>query len=151
MAEYAALRQFIVKRRRACETPNKRRKTPKTRGVRVSMDTLSLILTDIRLHGAIFREAQLSSPWALRLHTPGLTSFHIITRGEAWLLREGADPLKLQTGDIVMLPGGIEHRVQDDPTTRVTPHDRDPEHGEVPAEPLARGWSGAGLPVRRGT
>lgn len=87
------------------------------------MDTLSLILNDIRLDGAVFREAHLSTPWALRLHTPGLTSFHIVTRGEAWLLREGAEPLKLQTGDIVMLPAGIEHRVQDDPATQLTPRD----------------------------
>lgn len=91
------------------------------------MDTLSLILNDIRLDGAVFRETQLSQPWALTLHTPGLTSFHIVTRGEAWLLREGTDPLKLQTGDIVILPAGIEHRVQDDPATRITPQDLQPE------------------------
>ena len=106
------------------------------------MDTLSLILTDIRLHGAIFRETQLSSPWALRLHTPGLTSFHIVTRGEAWLLRESAEPLKLQAGDIVMLPGGIDHRVQDDPATRVTPQDLMPELSELRPEPVRLGGSG---------
>lgn len=106
------------------------------------MDTLSLILTDIRLHGAVFRETQLSAPWALRLHTPGLTSFHIVTRGDAWLLREGADPLRLQTGDIVMLPGGIEHQVQDDPATRVSPADLMPELGELRREPVRLGGSG---------
>ena len=98
------------------------------------MDTLSLILNDIRLHGAVFRESRMSSPWSVRLHTPGLTSFHIVTRGEAWLLRDGAEPLKLQAGDIVTLPGGIEHRVQDDPGTRVTPHDLMPDLSGVQAE-----------------
>lgn len=114
------------------------------------MDTLSLILNDIRLHGAIFRESQLSSPWALRLHTPGLTSFHIVTRGEGWLLREGAEVLRLQTGDIVMLPGGIEHRVQDDPATRDTPHDLMPELGELNRETMRFGGSGPGTTLLSG-
>jgi AraC-like DNA-binding protein len=106
------------------------------------MDTLSLILDGIRLQGAIFREAQLTSPWALRLHTPGLTSFHIVTRGSAWLLRDGSEPLALSTGDIVMLPGGVEHRVQDDPATRLTPQDLMPELDRLQPESLR--WGGAG-------
>jgi AraC-like DNA-binding protein len=106
------------------------------------MDTLSLILNDIRLHGAVFRESQMAAPWSVRLHTPGLTSFHIVTRGEAWLLRDNAEPLKLQAGDIVTLPGGIEHRVQDDPATRVTPHDLMPDLSGVQAEPVRLGGNG---------
>ena len=106
------------------------------------MDTLSLILNDIRLHGAVFRESELASPWAVRLHTPGLTSFHIVTRGEAWLLRANTEPLKLQTGDIIMLPGGIEHRVQDDPATRVSPQDLMPALDGLQAAPIKTGGSG---------
>ena len=106
------------------------------------MDTLSLILDDIRLHGAILRESQLSSPWAVRLHTPGLTSFHIVARGSAWLLRENVAPLALAAGDIIMLPGGIEHRVQDDPATRVTPHDLMPELDCLQPEPVRAGGAG---------
>ena len=111
------------------------------------MDTLSLILDDIRLHGAVFREAQLSAPWALRLHTPGLTSFHIVTRGTAWLFRKGAEALKLETGEIVLLPGGVEHRVQDDPATRQAPLELTPEIERVQPEPLLCGGGGttAGL------
>jgi AraC-like DNA-binding protein len=108
-------------------------------------DTLSLILDDIRLHGAVFRESHLSAPWALRLHTPGLTSFHIVTRGAAWLLRQGAEALRLQTGDIVMLPGGVEHRVQDDPATRQAPHDLTPELERLQPEPIKIGAGGGGV------
>lgn len=114
------------------------------------MDTLSLILNDIRLHGAVFREARLSAPWALRLHTPGLTSFHIVTRGGACLLREGSEPLRLQAGDIVLLPGGIEHSVQDDPATRVTPLDLMPELDRLQREPLHLGGNGPGCALLSG-
>ena len=114
------------------------------------MDTLSLILNDIRLHGAVFRESQMSSPWSVRLHTPGLTSFHIVTRGEAWLLRATAEPLRLQAGDIVTLPSGIEHRVQDDPATRITPHDLMPDLSGLHAEPVRLGGNGPGTELLSG-
>ena len=106
------------------------------------MDTLSLILHDIRLDGAVFREAVLGAPWALSMHTPGITSFHIVARGTAWLLRDGAAPLHLQTGEIVLLPGGVRHRMQDDPATNVTPLDVTPELGQPRREPLTAGGGG---------
>ncbi|HSW12660.1 MAG TPA: AraC family transcriptional regulator [Solimonas sp.] len=81
------------------------------------MDTLSQILDDIRLRGGEFRDLQLYAPWAFRLETPGLASFHIVTQGSCWLLREGAEPLRLDAGDLVVLPGGAAHRVQDSPET----------------------------------
>jgi AraC family transcriptional regulator, alkane utilization regulator len=107
-----------------------------------AMDTLSLILDDIRLHGAVFRESRLRAPWALRLHTPGLTSFHIVTGGTVWLLRHGAEALKLQTGDIVILPAGIEHRVQDDAAAARVPHELMPELSHVQPQPLQHGGDG---------
>ncbi|HVT37034.1 MAG TPA: AraC family transcriptional regulator [Nevskiaceae bacterium] len=107
------------------------------------MDTLSLILHDIRLDGAVFREAVLGAPWALAMHTPGVTSFHIVARGQAWLLRDVADPLQLQTGEIVLLPGGIRHRLVDDPQTQVEAIDVTPELGLLRREPLTAGGSGA--------
>lgn len=79
------------------------------------MDSLSLILDDIHLTGAVFVQKELSAPWALRLHTPGLASFHILTAGSAWLIRGNAEPLRLDAGDVVILPGGDEHRLQDAP------------------------------------
>ncbi|AXQ29242.1 AraC family transcriptional regulator [Solimonas sp. K1W22B-7] len=101
------------------------------------MDTLSLILDDIRLKGAVFRQYELVSPWVLRLQTPGLASFHIVTRGQAWLLREGAAPLALQLGDLVLLPGGIDHRVQDSPESSAPIRDLLPDldrpSGDVPS------------------
>lgn len=108
-------------------------------------DTLSLVLDDIRLHGAVFREARLAAPWALRMHTPGLTSFHIVASGTVWLLRQDADALQLQTGDIAILPDGLEHTVQHQPQTSVAARDLTPElNGKAD---LLR-WGGDGAEVR---
>ena len=109
-------------------------------------DTLSLILNDIRLHGAVFRESQLRAPWALRLSTPGLTSFHIVAAGPIWLLRQDAAVLKLETGDIAILPGGVEHRVQDSAESAPAPHDLMPELDRMHAQALKVG--GDGTPAR---
>jgi AraC-like DNA-binding protein len=114
------------------------------------MDTLSLILDDIRLHGAVFRESELSAPWSLRLHTPGLTAFHIVARGGAWLLRAGAEPLRLQPGDIVLLPDGIEHRVQDDPASAASVFDLGPELQHLDVQPLRVGQQGSTTSILSG-
>ena len=103
------------------------------------MDTLSLILDDIRLKGAVFRQYELAQPWAMRLETPGLSSFHIVTRGQAWLLRDGEPPLMLQFGDLVLLPRGIDHRVQDSPEPGAAPRDMLPDLDSPSDEPLRLG------------
>lgn len=108
------------------------------------MDTLSLILDDMRLQGSVFVYAQASAPWSLRLHTPGVAAFHIVTSGSAWLMRDGAEPLSLQAGDLVILPTGADHRVQDRPTADGAATDLLPLISEInrPDEPLRLGGSG---------
>jgi AraC family transcriptional regulator, alkane utilization regulator len=79
------------------------------------MDPLSLIIDDMRFDGVVFVSTELSAPWGVRLHTPGLAAFHVITQGQGWLLRDGHEPLRLQTGDLIVLPAGEAHTVQDVP------------------------------------
>lgn len=90
------------------------------------MDTLSLILDDMRLQG-MFVYMQLSSPWALSLHAPDMANFHIVTSGAAWLLTEDAPPLLLEKGDLVVLPGGTAHRLQDRANTATPARDVMPD------------------------
>ncbi len=107
------------------------------------MDTLSLILDDIRLRGGEFRELQLYAPWAFRLQSPGLASFHIVTQGSCWLSLEGAAPLRLDTGDLVLLPGGAAHQIQDTPPPTGEPvADLSPELGQNQTEPYRLGAAG---------
>lgn len=79
------------------------------------MDSLSLILDDMRLDGVVFASTDNVAPWAWHLATPGVACAHAVTRGQAWLIRDDAEPLLLDTGDMVVLPGGLAHRVQDHP------------------------------------
>lgn len=77
------------------------------------MDPLSLIIDDMRFDGVVFVGTVLHAPWALRLHTPGLAAFHVVTQGQAWLHREGQEPVRIQTGDLIVLPAGQAHCISD--------------------------------------
>jgi len=114
------------------------------------MDTLSLILDDIRLKGAVFLQYELAAPWCLQLATPGLAAFHIVTRGTLWLCREGAAPLLLQTGDLVVIPGGAAHRVQDAPANDAPARDMLADLRSPEAEVLRLGGGGAAAALLSG-
>lgn len=83
------------------------------------MDTLSLILDEMRLQGAISAIVHLRAPWSLRLQTPGLAAYHVVIAGSTFLLREGQEPLRLHAGDLVIIPSGKAHVLQDEPTARL--------------------------------
>ncbi|MAM00500.1 AraC family transcriptional regulator [Hydrocarboniclastica marina] len=86
------------------------------------MDTLSLLLDDIRLSGARFKRVELQPPWKMALHMPGVASFHVVTSGSCVLAREGEANLKIQTGDVIILPRGPAHWMSDsDDSMRTCP------------------------------
>lgn len=88
-------------------------------------DTLSDVLRVIRLSGGVFVRLQLSPPFAfgtldaetLRLHlapdSEQLLPFHLVQKGPVWFHVEGSDPVKLETNDILVLPGGAGHGLSD--------------------------------------
>ena len=88
-----------------------------------NMDTLSLILDDMHFDGVVFASSVNAPPWSWHLALDGLACAHVITRGQAWLIRDGAEPLLLETGDLIVLPGGLPHCIQDRPQTSATSRD----------------------------
>jgi AraC-like DNA-binding protein len=109
-----------------------------------TMDSLSLILDDMHFEGVVFAPTLNTAPWAWSLSTPGLACFHMVTAGEAWLVREGHDPVLLQTGDLIVLADGARHRIQDKPQTIAVPHDLLP--GMALSELTPRPHGGGGAP-----
>lgn len=87
------------------------------------MDILSDTLQVVRLTGAIFFDAHLSSPWAFysapadelrsRLHSSSecLTLFHILDKGECWITIKGHASFLMREGDAVVFPHGSSHIV----------------------------------------
>ena len=90
------------------------------------MDVLSEVLSTVRLRGAIFFNAEFSAPWCISSsgaagiepHLPfkGLhvIMFHFLTEGRAYASL-GVDRVKLDAGDIVVIPGGDSHLLGNGP------------------------------------
>ncbi len=84
-------------------------------------DALSEVLRGLRLTGAIFLRAEMSEPWGFRapaageaaaLLAPGtelLVPFHLVTDGTATVRVKGCEPVRLEPGEIVVLPHGDTH------------------------------------------
>lgn len=99
------------------------------------MEVLSEVLKAVKLNGAIFYNAEFSSPWAARsVDARTVTShlsrdsqhviiFHLLTEGRGYAHIEGEDrPLPLNAGDILIVPHGDAHILGNGPS--VSPVER---------------------------
>ncbi|MDO9237117.1 MAG: AraC family transcriptional regulator [Aquabacterium sp.] len=105
------------------------------------MDSLSLILDDMHFNGVVFASLHNTAPWSWHIATPGLACFHMVSHGHAWLMREGEEPVLLQTGDLVVLPAGAMHRIQDKPMTMAVAQDLLPLMTTSEPAPIEQGCS----------
>ncbi|MGD8590714.1 MAG: AraC family transcriptional regulator [Chromatiales bacterium] len=90
-------------------------------------DPLSDVLDTIRLSGALFFLWEPRWPYGtgvaegrrLSQHiVPGadrVISYHIVTKGPCWGAVEGEQPVRLETGDILVLPQGDAYKISNDP------------------------------------
>lgn len=84
-------------------------------------DPLSDVLRVVRLSGAMFIRLRLSAPYALDALDAGsmraafapdsarVMPFHLITAGPIWIRVAGEEPVRLEEGDIIVLPHGTSH------------------------------------------
>jgi AraC-like DNA-binding protein len=102
------------------------------------MDVLSEVLETVRLDGAMFYNAEFSSPWCFRSPRSSMLSpylsdgrrhviiFHLLTEGRGYAHVEGdGRPVALDAGDIVIFPHGDPHILGNGPP--VTPVDNSRE------------------------
>ena len=94
------------------------------------MDVLSEVLRVVRLQGALFYNAEFSSPWSvyaassceLARHfatdTEHVIVYHFLTEGRASVRLDNGNRLSLEAGDIVMIPHGDRHIVENGPASR---------------------------------
>jgi AraC-like DNA-binding protein len=44
-----------------------------------------------------------------------LISYHLVTSGGCWAIPDGGEPVRLETGDVIVFPGGVPHVMSSDP------------------------------------
>lgn len=85
------------------------------------MDVLTDVLESIRVHGVVFGRLELSAPWGVRGGSGEGLGFLVLTRGSCWLELDGADPIQLAGGDLVVLRKDRPHTFRDDRQTPAVP------------------------------
>ena len=119
------------------------------------MEILSEVLKAVKLDGAMFYNAEFSSPWCARsIDARTVTSylspnsqqviiFHLLTEGRGYAHVEGDDrPLPLNAGDIVIVPHGDAHILGNGPS--VTPVGREQVLEQVLSQGLKVSRMGGG-------
>jgi AraC-like DNA-binding protein len=100
------------------------------------MDVLSDVLRVVHLSGAVFFSAEFSSPWAIESpnrellapivmpESECLVVFHILIEGGCLVESSGLPSIRLDAGDVVVLPRGESHTMRSGAGVDVTPVDQ---------------------------
>jgi AraC-like DNA-binding protein len=99
-------------------------------------DVLSDVLSAVRLTGSLFFDVSATSPWVAEAPpsaqiaqsvTPGAQhaiEYHVVTRGSCWISivdRGAFEPVRLEEGDIAVMPQGDPHALSSTPGMRAAP------------------------------
>ena len=88
-------------------------------------DGLSQLLLRLTVTSTVYCLSHMNSPWGFRVAATSRPAFHLLTAGTAWLEVEGQpQPIRLNAGDLVILPRGEGHVVRDSPKSPVQWLDR---------------------------
>jgi AraC-like DNA-binding protein len=101
-------------------------------------DPLAEVLQDFRLSGSHYCRSELRAPWGLELPGRCGAGFHFVAEGGCYLRAGSGDPLRLEAGDLVLLPRGGGYVLSDLP-----------DRATVPADSLARAEIGQNATLLR--
>src|ERR1700676_4285067 len=84
------------------------------------MDPLSDVLSAMRLDSAILASFSFSAPWGVDCESLEVGApFHAVTSGACWLTVAGDVPIRLDAGDVVILPRWTRHVLSFSPDAHV--------------------------------
>lgn len=117
-----------------------------------NVDALSQVLESVHFHGSLYFRSELTAPWGMSVPASDTAQFHVVRRGQCWLFSvepEAPPALRLEAGDIVVLPRGDAHVLADTPVTPAVPLqelvDRHLAQPHAQRAPLRFGGDGAGV------
>ncbi len=70
---------------------------------------ISEAIDDLRIGQVYGRRAEVPATFAARFEAVNGVGFHVMLRGEGWLISGSAAPLRMRAGDIVLVPYGAAH------------------------------------------
>src|SRR5262249_51057792 len=87
------------------------------------LDPIAEVLHDFRLSGSYYCRSELRAPWGLEIPRWCGASFHFVAEGSCYLRCGSGEPLRLDEGELVLLPRGGSYILSDSPDSDVLPAD----------------------------
>jgi AraC-like DNA-binding protein len=128
----------------------------------MATDVLSEVLSAVRLTGSVYFDVTAAAPWVAEAPASALIAdmvmpgaqhaieYHVVTRGSCWISvvdGEPFEPVRLEEGDVAVLPHGEPHALSSSPGMRAAPdlemHRRPDDDSALPFE-LKTGSGGEG-------
>ncbi len=81
------------------------------------MDPLAALLDGPRAHGAFLLRSVLTPPWSLRIEDRAPLTVVAVVRGDAWVVPDRGEAVRLGEGDVAIVRGPDPYLVADDPAT----------------------------------
>jgi AraC-like DNA-binding protein len=85
------------------------------------MDILADQLALARARGAVFSVLRRVRPWGLQFGGQRLLTAHVLIEGDGWLEQPGAEPIRLQARDVVLVTSGPPYAIVSDPGAAAEP------------------------------
>jgi AraC-like DNA-binding protein len=102
-------------------------------------DVLSDVLASVRFRSTLMCRSELTAPWGFGVIGRDFATFHLALQGSAWVDVDGVPRrIRLEQGDMVILPHGNAHAVRDDPSSVVTRLEELIAHGTMDARGTLR-------------
>jgi AraC-like DNA-binding protein len=78
-------------------------------------DPLADTLAAIGVKSSVYCLSELAGPWAFSVEGASVAKFHLVLDGGCWLDLAEREPVRLDAGDLVILPGGDAHVMRSEP------------------------------------
>ncbi|MFJ2028066.1 AraC family transcriptional regulator [Streptosporangium sp. NPDC087985] len=103
------------------------------------MDALAGLLDGPRARGAFLLRSLLTPPWSLRIQDQAPLTLVAMVRGQAWVVPDRGEAVRLRPGDVAIMRGPDPYTVADDPATPPQVVIQPGQHCTTPrGEPLAQ-------------
>jgi AraC-like DNA-binding protein len=78
-------------------------------------DIVADVVATTRRGSLMYSRNRFHAPWGAAFPVADVATFHVITTGACWLTVNGAEPVQLTRGDVVLIPSGAAHELADTP------------------------------------
>jgi AraC-like DNA-binding protein len=82
-------------------------------------DSLSDLLSSVKVHSAVYCVSDLRAPWGFHVADSTVAKFHLVLEGSCRLTLDAGAHTEVGCGDLVLLAGGAGHSVRDQPGSSV--------------------------------